>query len=204
LIEVGKHIEHHLLRALEFGRLCSNDPVCATHEPDDGFEERFLHGAACHGCVLLAETSCERRNELLDRALVVPTVHTSGAAFFEGLDGVEIEARLPVGRSVAVASVAVAASSLDLDDFDEPWWPLLRVLDASPGIEVELGGDVPSKRGRVVGSYLARVRRGKAKVYLLDGSERDSSKAAEALTEAGESVLVITPESDPKTVLEAL
>ena len=31
-------------------------------------------GAACHGCVLLAESSCERRNDFLDRALVVPTV----------------------------------------------------------------------------------------------------------------------------------
>ena len=33
-------------------------------------EERWLHGAACHGCALIAETSCEMRNEYLDRALV--------------------------------------------------------------------------------------------------------------------------------------
>jgi hypothetical protein len=45
-------------------------------------EERFLHGAACHGCLLIAETSCERRNEFLDRALVVPTVEGVGAEFF--------------------------------------------------------------------------------------------------------------------------
>ncbi|HFE46481.1 MAG TPA: DUF1998 domain-containing protein [Nannocystis exedens] len=86
LVEVGRRIEDHLLRALELGRLCSNDPVCATHEPDDPFEERYLHGAACHGCVLIAETSCERRNELLDRALVVPTVVTPGAAFFGAME----------------------------------------------------------------------------------------------------------------------
>ncbi|MBW4512938.1 MAG: DUF1998 domain-containing protein [Scytonematopsis contorta HA4267-MV1] len=82
LVQVGKRIEHHLVSAIEFGKLCSNDPVCAQHRPDDSQEERFLHGAACHGCLLIAETSCERRNEFLDRALVVNTVEAAGAAFF--------------------------------------------------------------------------------------------------------------------------
>jgi hypothetical protein len=82
LVEVGRHIEYHLSKALEYGRLCSNDPVCAQHRPDDQQEDRFLHGAACHGCLLIAETSCERRNEMLDRALVVNTVAGLGAAFF--------------------------------------------------------------------------------------------------------------------------
>ena len=81
---MGKTIGRSLERALELGRLCSNDPVCAQHDPADPHEERFLHGAACHGCLLIAETSCERRNELLDRALVVPTVATPDAAFFLG------------------------------------------------------------------------------------------------------------------------
>ncbi len=82
LVAVGRRIEPILLRALEDGRLCSNDPVCAQHEPNDPHEDRHLHGAACHGCLLIAEPSCERRNELLDRALVVPTVASPGAAFF--------------------------------------------------------------------------------------------------------------------------
>jgi hypothetical protein len=82
LVEMGKNIGRHLERALELGRLCSNDPVCAQHSPADRHEARFRHGAACHGCLLIAETSCERRNELLDRALVVPTVATPDAAFF--------------------------------------------------------------------------------------------------------------------------
>ena len=82
LVEVGRDIESHLQRALELGRLCSNDPICAQHDPADPHEERFLHGAACHGCILIAETSCERRNEFLDRALVLPTVSTPDAAFF--------------------------------------------------------------------------------------------------------------------------
>ncbi|MDM9383352.1 DUF1998 domain-containing protein [Chlorogloeopsis sp. ULAP01] len=82
LVEVGKRIEYHLEVALEQGRLCSNDPVCAQHRPDNEQEERFLHGSACHGCLLIAETSCERRNEFLDRALVVSTVEGLGAEFF--------------------------------------------------------------------------------------------------------------------------
>lgn len=82
LVQVGRNIGHHLAHALDMGRLCSNDPVCAQHQPDDNREERFLHGAACHGCLLIAEPSCERQNQFLDRALVVPTVDEQGAAFF--------------------------------------------------------------------------------------------------------------------------
>jgi hypothetical protein len=45
-------------------------------------EHRYLHGAACHGCVLIAETSCEQQNDFLDRSLVVPTVENRGCEFF--------------------------------------------------------------------------------------------------------------------------
>lgn len=82
LVQIGRRFEHHLQQALELGRLCSNDPVCAQHDPRNVHEERFLLGAACHGCLLIAETSCERRNEFLDRALVVGTVDALGAEFF--------------------------------------------------------------------------------------------------------------------------
>jgi len=82
LIEVGKEIEDYLIQALQGGRLCSNDPLCAQHQPSNREEERFLHGSACHGCLLIAETSCERRNELLDRTLVTETVIGEETAFF--------------------------------------------------------------------------------------------------------------------------
>ena len=82
LVNLGHNIENHLRRALQRGRLCSNDPICAQHEPTNMDEDRLLHGAACHGCLLIAETSCENRNEFLDRALVVNTVANSKAAFF--------------------------------------------------------------------------------------------------------------------------
>lgn len=82
LVEVGRKIHEHLHSALQWGMLCSNDPVCAQHDPSDSHERRFLHGAACHGCLLVAETSCETFNDFLDRTLVVPTVDNPKAAFF--------------------------------------------------------------------------------------------------------------------------
>lgn len=84
LVEVGRHLDRYLEQALELGRLCANDPVCAAHLPDheDGRSDRYLDGASCHGCLLISEPSCERMNTYLDRTLVVPTVETGDAAFF--------------------------------------------------------------------------------------------------------------------------
>jgi hypothetical protein len=86
LVEVGRRLERYLEHALDLGRLCANDPVCAAHVPDHepGGADRYLEGASCHGCLLISEPSCERMNTYLDRTLVVPTVQTSDAAFFEG------------------------------------------------------------------------------------------------------------------------
>ena len=83
LVQQARDIEIHLERALEAAELCSNDPVCAQHRPSVSVEDRLLHGAACHGCTLIAETSCEMWNDYLDRALVVPTLDVPDAAFFE-------------------------------------------------------------------------------------------------------------------------
>ena len=82
LVQEARQVENHLQHSLESAALCSNDPVCAEHVPGQSMEDRWLHGAACHGCALLAETSCEMRNEYLDRALVAPGLYSAGAAFF--------------------------------------------------------------------------------------------------------------------------
>ncbi len=74
LVEEGRRIGEHLREAWELGRLCSNDPVCAGHDPSRDADDRRLEGAACHGCLYIAECSCERFNRYLDRALVVPTI----------------------------------------------------------------------------------------------------------------------------------
>lgn len=85
LVEQGRHIQTHLRRAFDMGRLCSNDPVCAAHLPGkDDHAERSLEGAACHGCLYVAEPSCERFNRYLDRALVVPTLGRDPALAFFG------------------------------------------------------------------------------------------------------------------------
>jgi hypothetical protein len=85
LVQQARHFEDHLAQALRMAALCSNDPVCAQHMPGRSMEGRWLHGAACHGCALVAETSCEMRNDYLDRALVVPVLGVPSAAFFVGL-----------------------------------------------------------------------------------------------------------------------
>ena len=83
LVQQARHLESHLAQALATGALCSNDPICAQYEPSTSMERHWLHGAACHGCALVAETSCEMHNEYLDRALVVPTLACQDAAFFK-------------------------------------------------------------------------------------------------------------------------
>jgi hypothetical protein len=62
--------------------VCSSDPICALQIPV-GF--RKMNGAACHGCLVLPETCCERNNYFLDRTMVIPnTVHdaTHALSFF--------------------------------------------------------------------------------------------------------------------------
>jgi len=69
-----------LRRAIDRAALCSSDPLCADHEPDAA--NSSLHGAACHACLLVAETSCERGNRYLDRATLVETFRHAGLEFF--------------------------------------------------------------------------------------------------------------------------
>ncbi len=82
LVQQARQIDAHLAHALSEAALCSNDPICAHHAAGESMEGRWLHGAACHGCALIAETSCEMRNDYLDRALVVPVLGVANAAFF--------------------------------------------------------------------------------------------------------------------------
>lgn len=81
LVQAGREIRRHVRLALEAAKLCANDPVCSQHEYS-AQDEQPLSGAACHGCLLVSETSCEQHNVFLDRALVVETLGYSGAEFF--------------------------------------------------------------------------------------------------------------------------
>jgi hypothetical protein len=81
LVSLGEpeNLSRILKKALEHAALCSSDPLCSEHDPtmDDS-----LHGAACHACLFGAETSCERGNRYLDRALLVPTFSEARLAYF--------------------------------------------------------------------------------------------------------------------------
>jgi hypothetical protein len=61
---------------------CSSDPVCSETR-SQGAEG--LNMAACHSCALVPETSCEHRNGLLDRALLVGVPGERGFGFFSSL-----------------------------------------------------------------------------------------------------------------------
>ncbi|MDI5968567.1 DUF1998 domain-containing protein [Streptomyces sp. SL13] len=65
--------------ALRKAARCSSDPICAMRTPQD--PEDFLHGAACHCCVMASETSCERANRFLDRRFLID-LPGSGLGFF--------------------------------------------------------------------------------------------------------------------------
>ena len=61
-------LERTIERSLQRAEWCSYDPVCIESQ-GQGTDNSNL--AACHGCVLLPETSCEWGNRLLDRATLV-------------------------------------------------------------------------------------------------------------------------------------
>jgi len=62
-------LEHIVTTALKRATRCSSDPICARRTPKQ--PEDFLHGAACHCCVMASETSCERANRFLDRRFLL-------------------------------------------------------------------------------------------------------------------------------------
>jgi len=75
-----KKLGRHLGQALEKMSLCASDPLCAEHHV---VGSSTLHGAACHACCFVPETSCERGNKYLDRSVLVKTVNREDLAFFE-------------------------------------------------------------------------------------------------------------------------
>lgn len=81
LIEQGrpKRIEQILMRAISKSTMCSSDPLCSLNRPD---KKATRHGAACHACMFLPETSCVSMNEFLDRSMVCRTLEGNDRGFF--------------------------------------------------------------------------------------------------------------------------
>ena len=82
LVKLGepKTLGYHINQALEQMKICTADPLCSEHIPDEGTPS--LHWSACHSCLFAPETSCERGNKLLDRSVLVSTVTRDDLAFF--------------------------------------------------------------------------------------------------------------------------
>ncbi len=74
-------LARHIDQALERMRLCASDPLCAEHDPTKVIGT--LHWAACHACLFSPETSCEKGNKYLDRALLVSTIKVSDRHYFK-------------------------------------------------------------------------------------------------------------------------
>ena len=66
--------------ALNEATWCASDPVCiqSMGQGQDG-----CNLAACHNCALLPETSCENKNMLLDRGLMIGTLDDQSIGFFK-------------------------------------------------------------------------------------------------------------------------
>lgn len=62
-------LEPIVLRTLQNSAWCGSDPVCLETDPRQSGDR--VSGAACHCCLLLPETACERFNRELDRSLLV-------------------------------------------------------------------------------------------------------------------------------------
>jgi hypothetical protein len=73
------NLEPTLDAAIRSAVWCSSDPVCIESE-GQGTDSANL--AACHGCALLPETSCEEGNRLLDRALMIGLPRQPELGFF--------------------------------------------------------------------------------------------------------------------------
>ena len=73
LVRMGEQgiIETVFHNAIENAKWCSADPVCTEIGKRDGQGLEKINLAACHNCCLLAETSCEEFNRLLDRGVLI-------------------------------------------------------------------------------------------------------------------------------------
>lgn len=78
--QAGRDLLDETLReAIDQSGWCSSDPICIESEAAGADS---LNLAACHACLLLPEVSCEERNVLLDRALLIGTPNEPRIGFF--------------------------------------------------------------------------------------------------------------------------
>ena len=81
LVRAGQagSLENTILAGLNNAGWCSADPVC-MESVGQGADNSNL--AACHGCALLPETSCEEGNRQLDRAMLTGSMDDPSIGYF--------------------------------------------------------------------------------------------------------------------------
>lgn len=84
-----------VMRAVQAARWCGSDPVCLETDPRDAGER--ISGAACHCCLLVPETACEKFNRELDRSLLIG-VDGSYRGFFDDLHRTDFDGENQLGR----------------------------------------------------------------------------------------------------------
>ncbi|EJF72355.1 hypothetical protein A462_08587 [Pseudomonas sp. Ag1] len=63
-----------IMKTIRSSLWCGSDPVCSETEPEQSGDK--VSGAACHCCLLIPETACEKFNRELDRTMLVGSVAT--------------------------------------------------------------------------------------------------------------------------------
>ena len=76
---VPERLNSIIFRAINDATWCASDPVCIQSE---GQGQDGCNLAACHNCALLPETSCEHRNKMLDRGVMIGTLDEPEIGFF--------------------------------------------------------------------------------------------------------------------------
>jgi hypothetical protein len=74
-------LEQVVKRAVTAAEWCGSDPVCLETDPGQSGER--ISGAACHCCLLLPETACEKFNRELDRTMLVGAPDLEWNGFFK-------------------------------------------------------------------------------------------------------------------------
>ena len=78
-------LEPIVRRTLDNAAWCGSDPVCIETDPHQSGER--VSGAACHCCLLLPETACEKFNRELDRAVLVGDAPGTFDGYFGNANG---------------------------------------------------------------------------------------------------------------------
>ena len=126
--------------------------MCAEHRPfKDGLT---LHGAACHACLFLPETSCERGNKYLDRSVLVSTVESAELAFFTDHAEAIPEATIIAGTDESITSQKMVETELSetdklVDLCDERCKDFVRSWAKRGRPMPEVGFELLGEKGRV-------------------------------------------------------